>query len=92
MESKEWAARPGMMCAILELSESSGMARLYVCVELMRGSSGSFTLSGFFASSRSLVGAAMTNKWLVAPESRMAYSCTFCMFMSTVDSSALTAY
>ena len=67
MESKEWAARPGMMCAILALAGSSGMARVYVFVELTRAPSGSFTLSGFFASWRSLMGAAMTKTWLVAP-------------------------
>ena len=46
MESKEWAARPGMMCEILSLAGSSGMARVHVCVELMRAPSGRFTLSG----------------------------------------------
>ena len=60
MESKDWAARPGMMCAILALAGSSGMARVHVCVDLTRTPSGSFTLSGFFASWRSVVGAAMT--------------------------------
>ena len=77
MESKEWAARPGMMCAILALAGSSGMDRVHVCVELMCAPSGSFTRSGFFASWRSVVGAAMTKKWLVAPESRMAHSWKF---------------
>ena len=46
MESKEWAARPGMMCVILALAGSSGMARVHVCVEITCASSGSFTLSG----------------------------------------------
>ena len=92
VESKDWAARPEMMCAIIALAGSSGMARVHVCVELTRAPSGSFTLSGFFDSWRSVVGAAMTKKWLVVPESRMAHSWTFCMLMSKVDSSALAAY
>ena len=92
MESKEWATRPGSMCAILSLEGSSGMAMVHVCVELTRAPSGSFTLSGFFAYWRSVVGADMTKKWLVAPESRMARSWTFRMLMSTVASSALAAY
>ena len=92
IKSKEWVARPGMMCAILALAGSSGMARVYGCVQLTRALPGSFTLSGFFASWRSVVGAAMTKKWLVAPESRMAHSWTFYMLMSTVASSALAAY
>ena len=92
MESKEWAARPGMMCVILALAGSSGMARVHVCVELTRAPSGSFTLSGFFASWQSVVGAAMTKIWLVVPESRMAHSWKFCMLMSTVASSALATY
>ena len=92
MESKEWAARLGMMCTILALARSYGMARVHVCVDLTRAPSGSFTLNGFFASWRSFVGAAMTKKWLVAPESRMAHSWTFLMLMSTVASSALAAY
>ena len=62
------------MCAILALAGSSEMARVHVCVELTRAPSGSFTLSGFFASWLSLLGAAMTKKWLVAPESRIAHS------------------
>ena len=68
------------------------MDRVHVCVELMCAPSGSFTLSGFLAYWRSLVGAAMTKKWLVAPESRMAHSWILCMLMSTVASSALVAY
>ena len=92
MESKEWEARPVMMCAILALSGSSGVARVHVSVELTRAPSGSFTLSGFFASWKSLVGAAMTTEWLVAPESRMAYLWTFSVLMLTVASSALDAY
>ena len=47
MESKEWAARHGMMCAILALAGSSGRARMHMYVELTRAPSGSFTLSGF---------------------------------------------
>ena len=50
------------------------MTRVHVCVELTREPSGSFTLSGFFASWQSLVGDAMTKKCLVAPESSMAHS------------------
>ena len=92
MESKDWSARPRMMCEILALAGSYGMARLHFRVELTRAPSGSFTLSGYFASWRSVLGAAMTKKWLVAPESSMAHSWTFCMLMSTVLSSALAAY
>ena len=80
------------MCAILALAGSSGVARVHVCVDLTRALSGRFTLSGFFASWQSVVGEAMTKKWLVAQESRMDHSWTFCMFMSTVASSALAAY
>ena len=68
------------------------MARVHVCVELTRAPSGSFTPSGVFVSWQSLVGAAMTKKWLVSPESRMAHSWKFCMLMSTVASSDLAAY
>ena len=50
MDSKEWAARPGIMCAILALAGSSGMARVHVSVDLTCASSGSFTLIGFFGS------------------------------------------
>ena len=39
MESKEWAVIPGMMCEILSLSGSSGMARVHVCVEFTRAPS-----------------------------------------------------
>ena len=47
---------------------------------------------GFLLFGESLVGDAMTKKWLVAPESRMTHSWTFCMLMSTMASSALAAY
>ena len=80
------------MCEILALSGSSGVASVHVCVEITCVPSGSFTLSGFFASWQSLMGAAMTKKWLVAPESRMAHSWTFCMLISIVAINALAAY
>ena len=81
-----------MMREILALAGSSKVARVHVCVDLTHAPLGSLTLSGFYSSWRSLVGAATTIKWLVAPESRMVHSWTFCMLMSAVASSYLAAY
>ena len=51
-----------MICPILALGGSSGMAKVHVCVDFTLLPSGIVTVSGFVANSIDAVGAAVTKK------------------------------
>ena len=91
-DSSKCAARPGMMWPLLAWSGSWGSARVHVCMDATCASFGSLTFSKVNAVSTSDLGAARTRKWLVAPESNIAHSLMFFIFISTVDRSTLAAY
>ena len=103
MESKEWAARPGMMCVILALAGSSGMARIsHIIPGLAAHSLLSIVQLRNAGCEVSITKIACTVRYrgrLILQGQKcsrtglwMAHSWTFFMLISTVASSALAAY
>ena len=75
----------------LALVGSCGRFIVHVWVDDTHAPSGSLTLDGLLAGVTLVIGAAVTRKWFVAPESNIAQSFIDIMLMSTVDKIVLAA-
>ena len=82
---RECDSNPGMMRPSLALVWSCVRVSVYMCVEDTHATSGSSTVSGLLAGVILMIGAVVTRKWLVAPESSIAQYFIDFMLMSTVD-------
>ena len=83
-DNNECAARFGRMCACRARRGSWSRSSVHVCVVLIFSPFGSFARMGETASSLLVYGADVMRKWLLAPESIMAHSCTLAELMVTV--------
>ena len=72
-DRSECEARPGIMGAARALGAREGMSRVHVCLECTRAPFGRRATMGMVVGRILVAGALVVNKWLVAPESRMAH-------------------
>ncbi len=72
-DRRECEARPGIMWAAQALGGREGMSRVHVCVECTRAPFGRRVTMGAVVGRILVAGPLVVNKWLVAPESRMAH-------------------
>ena len=76
-------ANPRTMCALVTCAGMSGISRLHVCIETSIFLFGSIILIGSSATSLFSVGASVTRKCPVAPESMIAYVASLIFFLNT---------
>jgi hypothetical protein len=73
MESNECDARPGVTWAAWAPAGRSGKSRVQVCVDCTLSPFGRRAMRGTAARTMFVAGVLVVKKWLIAPESRMAY-------------------
>ena len=80
-----------MVCDSLAFTGRPGSANVHIVVDFICAPSGNFIVRGVIAGWAFDIGAADTKKRLVAPESSIAHSCTFFIFMFTIGRRTLAA-
>ena len=73
MDRSECEARLGIMWAARALGGREGMSRVHMCMECTRAPFGRQAMMGVVVGRILVAGASVVRKWLVTPESRMAY-------------------
>ncbi len=72
-ESNKCDARLGITWAAWAPARKSGKSRVQVCVDCTLSLFGRWAMRGTAARTMFVAGALVVKKWLIAPESRMAY-------------------